>query len=60
MIGRWMHAWSPTQVLPNLAAEEQLYCRELDGYWMNIKQPPDFLEGTALYLDYLRQHRRAS
>ena len=29
------------------------------SYWMNIKKPPDFLQGTALYLDYLRKHRPA-
>ena len=45
------------EVLPSLAAEEQLYCKKLDGYWMNIKKPPDFLQGTSLYLSYLRKHR---
>jgi len=45
------------EVLPGLAADEQLYCFQLDGFWMNIKQPPDFLAGTSLYLDYLREHR---
>jgi len=47
------------EVLPHLAAEEQLYCMKLDGYWMNIKKPPDFLMGTSLYLDYLRENRPA-
>ena len=32
------------EVLPALAAEEQLYCRQLDGWWMNIKKPPSFLQ----------------
>jgi len=45
------------EVLPALAAEEQLYSMKLEGYWMNIKKPPDFLMGTSLYLAYLRQHR---
>lgn len=45
------------EVLPSLAGEDQLYCMRLDGYWMNIKKPPDFLQGTSLYLDYLRKHR---
>jgi hypothetical protein len=31
----------------------------LDGYWMNIKKPPDFLQGTSHYLAYLRRHRPA-
>lgn len=47
------------EVLPALAAEDQLYSMRLEGYWMNIKKPPDFLEGTKLYLAYLRQHRIA-
>ena len=25
------------EVLPALAAEEQLYCRQLDGWWMNVR-----------------------
>lgn len=45
------------EVLPSLAAEEQLYCQKLEGYWMNIKKPPDFLQGTSLYLAYVRKHR---
>jgi len=48
------------EVLPSLAAEEQLYCKTLDpldGFWMNIKKPPDFLQGTSLYLRYLRRHQ---
>ena len=47
------------EVLPALAAEEQLYSMPLVGYWMNIKKPPDFLQGTSEYLKYLRQHRPA-
>jgi len=43
--------------LPALAAEEQLYCKTLDGWWMNIKKPPSFLQGTAAYLAFLRKHR---
>jgi len=47
------------EVLPALAAEEQLYCRQLDGWWMNIKKPISFLQGTAYYLAFLRKHRPA-
>lgn len=43
------------EVLPNLAAEDQLYCMRLDGYWMNVKKPRDFLQGHALYLGHLAQ-----
>lgn len=58
-LGRAPSHASP-QVLPSLAAEEQLYCKTLDpldGFWMNIKKPPDFLQGTSLYLRYLRRHQ---
>jgi len=47
------------EVLPALAAEEQLYAMPLNGYWMNIKTLPSFLAGTALYLEYLRENRPA-
>jgi len=45
------------EVLPGLAAQQQLYCMRLDGYWMNIKKPPDFLMGNSLYLEYLSTAR---
>jgi len=45
------------EVLPGLATDDQLYCKQLDGYWMNIKKPPDFLEGNSLYLEYLQKQR---
>ena len=47
------------EVLPALAAEEQLYCKTLDGWWMNIKKPPSFLQGTSHYLAYLSKNRPA-
>jgi len=43
------------EVLPMLASEDQLYCMQLDGYWMNVKKPRDFLQGHALYLGHLAQ-----
>jgi len=45
------------EVLPGLAAEQQLYSMTLDGYWMNVKTPKHFLQGTAAYLEHLRSHR---
>lgn len=38
-----------------MAKEGQLYCMTLEGFWMDIGQPKDFLLGSSLYLDYLRQ-----
>jgi len=48
------------EVLPALAAEEQLYSMPLDGYWMNIKTPKNFLHGTSHYLSHLRLHKPQS
>ena len=28
-----------------------------DGWWMNIKKPPSFLQGTSYFLALLRKHR---
>jgi len=47
------------EVLPELASEDQLYAMPLDasGYWMNVKRPRDFLQGTGLYLRFLQERR---
>lgn len=45
------------EVLPRLAEETQLYCMHLDGYWMNVKKPRDFLQGQALHLAHLASVR---
>lgn len=37
-----------------MAKEGELYAMTLDGFWMDIGQPKDFLLGTSLYLDSLR------
>eukprot|EP00760_Papus_ankaliazontas_P036051 PhM_4_TR8164/c0_g1_i1/m.12160/K00966/GMPP; mannose-1-phosphate guanylyltransferase len=39
-----------TQVFPAMAADGNLYALELKGYWMDIGQPNDFVDGMALYL----------
>lgn len=36
------------EVLPQLASEQQLYSMALEGYWMNVKQPRDFLQDPPL------------
>ncbi|KAI4789974.1 hypothetical protein KUCAC02_034914, partial [Chaenocephalus aceratus] len=36
--------------------EGQLYTMELQGFWMDIGQPKDFLTGMCMYLQSLRQH----
>jgi len=43
------------EIFPEMAAEGQLYAQVLDGFWMDIGQPKDFLIGTTLYLDSLKK-----
>lgn len=43
------------EIFPNMAYDKQLYAFELDGFWMDVGQPKDFLQGTYLYLKNLRE-----
>lgn len=43
------------ETFPSMASEQKLYAMELDGYWMDVGQPPDFLKGMGLYLTWLLQ-----
>jgi len=43
------------QIFPAMASEGQLYSMVLDGFWMDIGQPKDFITGTKLYLNYLAE-----
>lgn len=43
------------EVFPFMAQEGQLYAMELQGFWMDVGQPKDFLKGMCLYLTSLRQ-----
>ncbi|XP_060525918.1 mannose-1-phosphate guanyltransferase beta [Cylas formicarius] len=42
------------EVFPGMAFDKQLFAFELQGFWMDIGQPKDFLTGTCLYLKHLR------
>ena len=42
------------EIFPKMAKEGELYAMTLDGFWMDIGQPKDFLLGTSLYLESLR------
>ncbi|KAJ9597225.1 hypothetical protein L9F63_011899 [Diploptera punctata] len=44
------------EVFPDMAKEGQLYAMELQGFWMDVGQPRDFLTGMCLYLTSLRQN----
>ncbi|CBZ53051.1 Nucleotidyl transferase family protein, related [Neospora caninum Liverpool] len=48
------------EVFPQMAREKKLFCFKLDGYWADIGQPKDFLQGMSLHLDAMRQHQEAA
>ena len=39
------------EIFPVMAAEEHLYQITLPGYWMDIGQPADFLNGQNMYIN---------
>ncbi|ANZ77141.1 BA75_03644T0 [Komagataella pastoris] len=41
------------ETFPLLVDKKQLYSYDLEGYWMDVGQPKDFLSGTCLYLSSL-------
>ncbi|KAL4708038.1 hypothetical protein ACJJTC_014558 [Scirpophaga incertulas] len=43
------------EVFPFMAKDKQLHAMELQGFWMDVGQPKDFLTGMCLYLTSLRQ-----
>lgn len=48
------------EVFPFMAREAQLFAYELQGFWMDVGQPKDFITGTSLYLRSLRDKNPAS
>jgi mannose-1-phosphate guanylyltransferase len=45
------------EVFPAIATSGGLYAMELDGYWMDVGQPKDYLTGLGLHLDSLRKKK---
>lgn len=43
------------EVFPGMASDGELYAFELQGFWMDVGQPRDFLTGMCMYLKSLRQ-----
>jgi len=43
------------EVFPCMAKDGQLFAYELQGFWMDVGQPKDFITGTSLYLRSLRE-----
>ena len=41
------------ETFPAMASDGQLHSFDLEGYWMDVGQPKDFLAGTSLYLGSL-------
>jgi mannose-1-phosphate guanylyltransferase len=39
-----------TQIFPAMAASDNLYAMELKGFWMDIGQPIDYIDGLTKYL----------
>lgn len=48
------------EVFPNMAQEKQLYAMDLQGFWMDVGQPKDFLTGMCLYLTSMAQRDPSS
>lgn len=44
------------ETFPILVEQKQLYSFDLEGYWMDVGQPKDFLSGTCLYLTSLSKN----
>ncbi|KAF5827635.1 GDP-D-mannose pyrophosphorylase [Dunaliella salina] len=45
------------EVFPHIAADNRLFAYTLNGYWMDVGQPKDYLKGLHLHLDSLRIHK---
>lgn len=45
------------EVFPKIAADGGLYAKELEGYWMDVGQPKDYLTGLRLHLNSLRTRK---
>jgi mannose-1-phosphate guanylyltransferase len=45
------------EVFPAIATSGGLYAMELQGYWMDVGQPKDYLTGLSLHLDSLRKKK---
>lgn len=43
------------EIFPQMAQDDNLYALDLEGFWMDVGQPQDFLTGMCLYLHSLKQ-----
>jgi len=42
------------EIFPKMADDKQLYSFELQGFWMDVGQPKDYLLAVSLYLTHLK------
>jgi len=47
------------EVFPAMCKTKQMYAFDLEGFWMDIGQPKDFLKGLCLYLSSCPQEKLA-
>ncbi|CDO94334.1 unnamed protein product [Kluyveromyces dobzhanskii CBS 2104] len=47
------------ETFPILVEQKSLFSFDLEGYWMDVGQPKDFLSGTVLYLNSLSKRQPA-
>ncbi|KAL1915850.1 uncharacterized protein VTP21DRAFT_6238 [Calcarisporiella thermophila] len=45
------------EIFPRMATDGQLHTFDLEGFWMDVGQPKDFLTGTCLYLSHLSKRQ---
>lgn len=43
------------EIFPMMSQESQLYAMELEGFWMDVGQPKDFLTGNLSWIAILFQ-----
>uniref|UniRef100_A0A6M2DIE8 mannose-1-phosphate guanylyltransferase n=1 Tax=Xenopsylla cheopis TaxID=163159 RepID=A0A6M2DIE8_XENCH len=43
------------EIFPKMCLDKELYAMDLQGFWMDVGQPKDFLTGMSLYLGSLRK-----
>ncbi|KCV71342.1 mannose-1-phosphate guanylyltransferase [Fonticula alba] len=48
------------EIFPSMASDNQLCCMDLEGYWMDVGQPADYLSGIGLHLAHMRDTEPAS
>ena len=45
------------ETFPSMVQDGELHCMDLEGFWMDVGQPRDYLTGIGLYLKSLEKHQ---